>query len=649
MGPKSEALAAAKKRIVELQAQMTDRILKMAAEVAKLTAVVTEREAREFLRVTCNVPGTELSTYVKFADTLAGHEDVLEKARVSFPVLKALVSADDDARTEIVERMEIGARISTTDISAIRKRLRNARLTPEEVMAKRNGKLIAAAGRQSGVYQASEFQWRLNAFVRDIIEIRDAADFRDENIRETAAELLIEFAHFFGSVHRSPESIKRNTPARDIASAYFALAHLSEGMLAFPADVDEWHPDDAHPWLVALQSLSGNASPSRRVKAGEDSIKGAFNPRPTVVELCAGAGGMAIGFERAGFDHVALVEFDPHAAATLRKNRPDWNVVQADLKTVDFSIYRQLEIDVVAGGLACQPYSIEGKGLGKEDPRDLFPDAVRIVDEIRPRAFVFENVEGLLHGKHNDHMADILRGFRKAGYQTEIHRVQASDYGVAQSRRRVLVIGLRDDLADAFRMPRTFPDRRANVGDILVDLMEANGWAGAREWARQRREHPILGRNGEIEAYGVQAATVVTSRGKRRRNEQAVQTAIGFDATGLPDRAPTQEEASRDGFLPSLTLRMRARLQDFPDNWEFAGGKQSVARQIGNAVPSKLAQAVGLALVSAIRNVPLDFEAMIWPEGTGREFVEAPPLLAQHVPYSPAAVKEIPVHAHESV
>ncbi len=109
MNSKAESLAAAKRRILELQAQMSDRILKLAAEVEKLTAVVTEREAREFLRVSCNVASAELSTYVKFAATLKGREEMLAKARVSFPVVKALVSADTDTRTEVLERMEIGA------------------------------------------------------------------------------------------------------------------------------------------------------------------------------------------------------------------------------------------------------------------------------------------------------------------------------------------------------------------------------------------------------------------------------------------------------------------------------------------------------------------------------------------------------------
>lgn len=631
MDSKAEALAVAKKRIIDLQSQMTDRIIKMAAEIARLTQVVTEREAREFLRVTCNVPTAELATYVKFADTLAGREDVLEKARVSFPVLKALVSADEDTRDEIIERMEIGARISTNDITAIRKRLKEAGLTPAEVMAQRNGRLAAAAARRSAAYQTSQFQWRVDVFVRRIIDIRDAQDLLDDEIRTTAADLKVEFEHFFGGDHASPDTLKRSSSAREIASAWFALDHLSEGTLALAVGVDEWQPGDHHPWLVALQSLSGRASPAPAASTEVDLLKAAFNPRPTVVELCAGAGGMAIGFERAGFDHVALVENDPHAAATLRKNRPAWTVIEADIKTIDFTTYRSLGIDLVAGGLACQPYSIEGFGRGKEDPRDLFPDAVRIVNEVRPKAFVFENVEGLLHGKHSDHIANILRGFRRAGYQTEIHRIQASDYGIAQVRRRVLIIGLRNDMADAFRMPPKFPHRRMNIGDLLLDLMSANGWTGAREWARQRREQPVMSRHGEILAYGVQASTVVTGRGKRRRNEQAAQVSMGFDATGVPDHAPSQEEASKEGFLPPLTLRMRARIQDFPDDWVFVGGKQSVARQIGNAVPAKLAQAVGLALIGAIKDVRWDWEEALWPQRDLRQQVCPPPLQMQEM------------------
>ncbi|MBW8298715.1 MAG: DNA (cytosine-5-)-methyltransferase [Hydrogenophaga sp.] len=626
MNSKAEALAAAKSRILELQAQMSDRILKMAAEVEKLTAVVTEREAREFLRVSCNVAPSELSTYVKFANTLKGCEETLKKARVSFPVVKALVSAETDTRTEILERMDIGVRISPQDITTIRKRLKEARLTPEEVMATRNGKLTAAAARRQSAIAAADFQARLYEFVRGILSVKHASELLDPDICTTAGTLRSDFEDLFGVDHRSPSNLKPRSPEQELSKAYYALVHLDEGSFGLATDVEDYAAGDHHPWLISLLSLSGRAVDEQAL--GRIPAEKLSHPpeRLTVVELCAGAGGMSIGLERAGFEHVGVFEFDPDAAATLRANRPDWTVIKDDIRTIDFTPYRALEIDLIAGGIPCQPYSIEGHGLGKDDPRDLFPDAVRIVAEIKPKAFVFENVEGVLHGKHSDHVADILRGFRKAGYQTEIHRIQAADFGIAQVRRRVLIIGMRHDIADAFRMPPKFPGRRLNIGDALVDLMAANGWEGAHEWALARREQPVLDRNGDLVGYGAQASTLVTGRGKRRRNEEDAQKAKGYDTTGLPERAPTAEEASESGFMPSLTLRMKARLQDFDDGWEFVGGKQSTARQIGNAVPPRLAQAVGMSLYSAIRGVKWNWEAALWPEGDARQLIEAPQL-----------------------
>ncbi|SSC71446.1 unnamed protein product [Ciceribacter sp. T2.26MG-112.2] len=633
MNSKAEALAAAKRRILELQAQMSDRILKMAAEVEKLTAIVTEREAREFLRVSCNVASAELSTYVRFAATLKGCEETLKKARASFPVVKALVSAETDTRTEILERMDIGARISTQDIIAIRKRLKEAKLTPQEVMAARNGRLAAAAARRQGAMAAMDFQERLYEFVRDILSVKHASELLDPDIRTTAGTLRSEFEDLFGADHRSPGNLKPKSPERELSKAYYALVHLDEGTLGLATDVEEWAEGDHHPWLVSLLSLSGR--PYDRQAFGHSPTEKLSHPleRLTVVELCAGAGGMSIGLERAGFEHVGVFEFDPDAAATLRANRPDWTVIKDDIKTIDFTPYRALEIDLVAGGVPCQPYSIEGHGLGKDDPRDLFPNAVRIVAEIKPKAFVFENVEGFLHGKHSDHVADILRGFRKAGYKTEIHRIQSADFGIAQVRRRVLIIGLRHDIADAFRMPPGFLARRLNVGDALVDLMAENGWEGAHEWARQRREQPVVDRHGEVVAYGAQASTVVTGSGKRRRNEQSVQKAMGYDTTGSPENAPTAEEASKPGFMPSLTLRMKAKLQDFDDDWHFVGGKVSTARQIGNAVPPRLAQAVGMSLYSAIKGVQWDWEAALWPSEKTRQLVEAPSIVSALGPH----------------
>jgi DNA (cytosine-5)-methyltransferase 1 len=598
----------------------------MAAEVEKLLGFSTEREAREFLRARCNLPSSELSTYVRFAKTLKGSDEILRKARASFPVIKALVAADPEAREEIVERMDVGARVDNKEIAAIRKRLRVAKLTPGQIMAERHGKLAKVAARKTSDQRAEQFKSDLFDFVIAIIDITDAVDIGSDAVRARASDLKETFESLFGSEHRNPEELKPRSAAHELSCSHLALVHLTDGTLPGAAGVGEIKPDERHPWLLSLYALTGRAPggyPSGRGKVGQ--LPPAHH-RPKVVELCAGAGGMAIGLERAGYEHVALVEFDKHAAATLRLNRPHWNVIEDDIRSIDFTIYRQLEIDLVCGGPPCQPYASEGYKLGKDDERDLLPEMVRVVNEIRPRCFLFENVDGLLHARHADHIANILRGFRKSGYQVEIHRARAEDFGVAQERSRVLIVGLRADLAGAFRMPPSFPDRRSNIGDVLADLLAANGWKGAYEWARDRREQPRFGRDGEVIGSGVLASTIVTRRGKPREKEAARWGKKCVDIAGLPDRAPTAEEASTPGFLPALTARMRARLQDFPDDWKFVGGKQSVADQIGNAVPSTMAAALGLALASALREVTWDWRALLWPETEVRIKVAAPPL-----------------------
>jgi len=636
MNSKAEALSAAKRRIIELQKQMAARILDMAAEVEKLAKETTEREAREFLRVACNMPASDLSTYIRFSGTLRGREELLQKHRISFPVLKALVGTDEETRSEVLERMEIGARIDLKGISTIRTRLREAKLTPEEVMAEHGSKVSAAAVRKRVQASSVAFLDRLHSFVSAIIDIRDSAELGAKDVRHEAGQLRTGFEDLFGLDHRAPEELKPRSAAYELSVAYRALMHLEDGTLPLAGGVGETDPGRAHPWLQSLNALTGRALPGHKEDKASIRELPPAHERPTVVEICAGAGGMSIGLERAGFEHIALIEYDKHAAATLRRNRPDWTVIKEDLRKMDFRLYRQFDIDLVSGGPPCQPYSSDGYGLGRDDPRDLLPECVRIVDEIRPKMFLFENVDGLLQARHSDHVADVLRGFMRAGYEVDIHRIQAEDYGLAQERSRVLIIGFRRDLAYAFRMPPTFPQRRTNLGDVLVDLMAANGWEGAYQWARERRESNAI------------ASTIVTRRGKPRAKEAARWGSKGVDIAGLPETAPTREQAARPGFMPALTARMRARLQDFPDEWEFVGGKQATADQIGNAVPPRMAAAIGLAIHGALKGVSWDIEAMLWPEKNSRRSVSAPALQSDYIAAETGLTADVGANAVEA-
>ncbi|WP_197432406.1 DNA (cytosine-5-)-methyltransferase [Pseudarthrobacter sp. GA104] len=201
----------------------------------------------------------------------------------------------------------------------------------------------------------------------------------------------------------------------------------------------------------------------------------------TSVEICAGAGGQALGLEMAGFGHEALVEIEPPACATLRLNRPKWNILEQDLLEWSGKAYKG--VDLFAGGVPCPPFSKAGKQLGAEDERNLFPKAIDLIDEIRPKAVMLENVRGLLDAVFDTYRRDVETQLQKLGYTPGWRLLNASDYGVSQLRPRVIFVGIRKDLAEHFHWPVPNELMPPTVGELLKDLMAAKGWSGADEWA----------------------------------------------------------------------------------------------------------------------------------------------------------------------
>lgn len=294
------------------------------------------------------------------------------------------------------------------------------------------------------------------------------------------------------------------------------------------------------------------------------------------IEICAGAGGQALGLEQAGFHHRALVELEPSACATLRLNRPAWNVIEGDLRKFSAAAYRG--IDLLAGGVPCPPFSKAGKQLGDTDDRDLFPEAIRLVDECRPRAVMLENVRGLLDAVFEDYRKKLDKQLQKLGYKPGWRLLNASDFGVPQLRPRVVIVAIRKEFADHF----SWPDARVvppTVGEILCDLMEAHGWRGAKRWRDMANEiAPTL--VGGSKKHG--GPDLGPTRAKR------AWAALGVDGLGIANEAPGPDFVG----TPKLTVRMTARLQGFPDEWQFFGGKTSTYRQVGNAFPPPVARAV---------------------------------------------------------
>lgn len=303
------------------------------------------------------------------------------------------------------------------------------------------------------------------------------------------------------------------------------------------------------------------------------------------LEICAGAGGQALGLEMAGFSHECLVELDKAPCETLRLNRPQWLVLERDVR--EYSAQSLKGIDLVAGGVPCPPFSKAGKQLGHTDERDLFPEALRLVQECKPRAVMLENVRGLLDACFDDYRAGLIRALGRMRYTAEWRLLNASDYGVPQLRPRVVFVALRNDLTQHFEWPRPTCPQPPTVGEALFELMRERGWPGAENWRKIACDiAPTL--VGGSKKHG--GPDLGPTRAKR------AWAALGVDGHGLVDLAPDHAFVG----MPRLTVRMAARLQGFPDFWLFSGKKTSAYRQVGNAFPPPVACAVGTKIAEAL-------------------------------------------------
>jgi len=306
----------------------------------------------------------------------------------------------------------------------------------------------------------------------------------------------------------------------------------------------------------------------------------------SVLEICAGAGGQSYGLERAGFNHELAVEIDQDAAATLKANRPGWDVLADDVREVNGRDYRG--ISLLAGGVPCPPFSLAGKQLGAEDERDLFPEAIRLVQEAKPEAVMLENVRGLASARFNTYRSSILEALDKAGYDADWQLLYSSEYQVPQLRPRFILVALKRPHFRNFEWPKPV-GTPPTVGEALGSMMGSRGWAGAAAWA-ERADGIAPTLVGGSRKHG--GADLGPTRAKKAWLE------LGVDGRGIADEAPGPELP--EDYIPRLTNPMAARIQGLAADWEFSGRKTSVYRQIGNAFPPPVAQAIGESIAVAL-------------------------------------------------
>ncbi len=312
------------------------------------------------------------------------------------------------------------------------------------------------------------------------------------------------------------------------------------------------------------------------------------------VEICAGAGGQALGLERAGFEHALAVELDAAACATLRANRPGWKVAEGDV--ADPALWRPRDyqsVALLAGGVPCPPFTVAGRQLGADDERDLFAWAVELCGVVGPRALLLENVRGLSTARFSGYRQHVLDRLRDLGYAAGWRLLHASEFGVPQLRPRFVLVALRPQDAPWFRWPEPCSGPGLTVGQALGDLMAARGWPGAAAWARRaNRIAPTI--VGGSKKHG--GGDLGPTRAKQAWAE------LGVDGLGIADAAPGP--LADPALTPRLTCEMVARLQGWRDEWDwrFSGRKTARYRQIGNAFPPPVAEAVGTAIRRALEH-----------------------------------------------
>ncbi|MCX5431408.1 DNA (cytosine-5-)-methyltransferase [Streptomyces sp. NBC_00257] len=325
-------------------------------------------------------------------------------------------------------------------------------------------------------------------------------------------------------------------------------------------------------------------------------------PGLACVEICAGAGGQALGLERAGFQHTTLVELDGDAVRTLRRNRPHWNVLHEDARGLSPARLwpggNEQEVALLAAGVPCPPFSLAGQQLGAADERDLFPDVLALAAGLKPRAVLIENVKGILQAKFDGYRANVLRQLKELGYTTDWQLLRACDFGVPQLRPRAVLVAMRPASFTKFAWPTptTCPDTAPSVGSVLCQSMASRGWELAHEWAgAATRIAPTL--CGGSRKHG--GADLGPSRARKAWAELGVNGSSVADAPPLPGTP-----------LPvKLTVAQMALLQGFPPDWVVTGRKTAAYRQVGNAFPPPVAAAVGRSIATALSQTDSGIDA----------------------------------------
>ncbi|MEU7138205.1 DNA (cytosine-5-)-methyltransferase [Nocardia sp. NPDC046473] len=367
-------------------------------------------------------------------------------------------------------------------------------------------------------------------------------------------------------------------------------------------------------------------------------------PEFTSIEICAGAGGQAVGLHQAGFGHLALVEIDQYAAKTLELNIEDhrlwaWERENCDILGTDVNefnphdpkimkksleLLQQRGLDLLAGGVPCPPFSHAGKQLGENDERDLFPRMLELVEILKPRAVMIENVRGLMDPKFEEYRGRIKRRLKSLGYSEPAWGVlEAANFGVPQLRPRAILVAFRKEILSGLKYELPTGTHREPVSVLkslepsMRERFEAyfdGDRSEAAHTAFERWYDKAKARETELKGKGGAVAPTLVGGSKKHggadlgpSRAKSAWKQLGISGMGVANDIKTcaeKQTENRDLFGPDgpmLTVRQAAIIQGFPLEWDFSGGKTAQYRQVGNAFPPPVAKAVGESIINVLK------------------------------------------------
>jgi DNA (cytosine-5)-methyltransferase 1 len=625
---RSYALHAAKVEIACAQKTVSNAMFEMFETVHRLRQQHFEAfiDIETWLKVECRISDEDIATYENFETVLGNHKQLLSDNSVAFDTIKALVRADSETRDSAISLLKTGNNVSPGAIRSMAKTLKLGKMSSRQRRARDQQLFFRRKSHEQGQALVSPLQ----AEARELyaILLRDASrpagfyERSDElateddeyrikaarkDISERARRLLTHMAklEILSSIEVENwlEVGVTNPIEQNLAEAQHALEILANspwvqpGTQVYQSNEYYWAVEDGVFHLTGLSSKSPRRSGTTRPAEALTSL-----------ELCAGIGGEAIGLMAAGFKTLALYDNNAQAVDTMKANWADWNPVQQSISTAagraEILHYRG-KLDLLAGGLPCQPFSRGGKHRGEFDTRQQFDAAAYYVKELQPRAFAFENVVGFNNPKHTDFRRRLEGDFESLDYDVTLFPMDAADYGLAQNRTRLVLVGLkRGSYVREFRPPALVNPFRRGFGDTIADLVFPFRSKDGEKRSPKQKAYDKWAADWLGEHKDDRAPTLT----HRRTHDALEQT---WKIKGFRSELRSSPMGLDDfGGLPFLTTAILKRIQGIPAEWEIAGeiNPLKASGPIANVFPPVLARAVGLRIREALTGEPQDLD-----------------------------------------